>query len=209
MAFNSRRSGDPAVEYLLLFDIGSSSSWLVDASCNSTSCPNKSRYMRTPYNAFASHTSNITVPASIMKYVGGSITGTAVPDVATLCHLRFVAGFLSATASSWSTTIADGFLGLAFGSAAEPNVPAFLNSMAQQHLLDHARFGIYAGNVTPAVEREVFSPINDGIWTIGGDRADEYAERGGGAIKFVNISKPYHVCASEIHAVSVQVNAIP
>ncbi|KAJ6607895.1 aspartic peptidase domain-containing protein [Mycena sp. CBHHK59/15] len=201
--------GTPSVDHLLLFDTGSSSSWVVDVSCDAAECPNGSGYSRTPYDASTSKTSNITGPVSTIEYLGGGITGEAVQDVATLGHLCFKAGFLAVTQSSWSTIAGDGFIGLAFESIAETNAPIFMDSLAQQHLLDLPRFGIYAGNVTASVEWNVTDPINDGVLTIGGDRAAEYALGGESAVKFVELTEPYQVWKTGIQATSTEVGTNP
>ncbi|KAI9041816.1 pepsin-like aspartic protease [Aspergillus affinis] len=168
--------GTPAKTYLLHFDTGSATTWVVGKGC--LNCPNGSGYERVGYSTDDSSTGvNIGIYGYI-DYSGGATSGPGMADMFGLPAeatgedgLRWNQTFMAADQSSWRFIPADGFLGLAFSSIAEAGATTLVETMMQKGLLDEPRFAIYYGT-----EFETTGSDPAGVLTIGGSHEDRYVD---------------------------------
>lgn len=163
--------GTPARSTRLLFDTGSSSTWMYDWYCAET-CVNYVGYPRLGYNPANSSTSETTGGYAYIEYLGGTTAGPAIQDKFTLGCTAWDQGFIAAASSSWGWMPADGFLGLAFASVADGGTGTVVETLLAEGLLDKPRFGLYYGTQI----RDTNGAPGDGVLTLGGSREDEFVE---------------------------------
>ncbi|KAI0477485.1 pepsinogen c [Xylariaceae sp. FL0804] len=164
-------AGSPAQRHTLMFDTGSSTTWMVDAEC-AEECENHSGWSRNGYNETASSTSSKLGTASEITYLGGVTGGPGVIDQFSLNGTSWQQTFMAANASSWEWTPADGFLGLAFSTIAEAGTQTMVETMMQSGLLDQPRFGLYYGREF----NDTGGAPGAGVLTLGGSAEGTYAE---------------------------------
>ena len=168
--------------HFLLFDTGSSTTWIVDAECVATdTCRNVSGFPRAGYNATASSTSEPMNTTLSIDYLGGVTSGSgmldefAVPTAGNCSSTpAWTQSFLLANQSSWATLPADGFLGLAFSTIADANTTTLVETLMQDGLLDSTRFGLYLGTET----NDTGDAAGNGLLTLGGSHEDVYTVEG-------------------------------
>ncbi|CAN8105356.1 unnamed protein product [Discula destructiva] len=169
-------AGTPAVSHSLLFDTGSSTTWMFTSDCllSGTTCLNHSKYNRTGYDEASSSTSEATGITGSIDYLGGVTAGDAVRDIFSLPsapNTTWTQSFLAANESSWSNIPADGFLGLAFSTIAVANTTTVVETLLQDDLLDEPRFALYYG-----VELDDTNGDGTGTLTFGGSHEDVYVD---------------------------------
>ncbi|KAF7595539.1 hypothetical protein BBP40_005574 [Aspergillus hancockii] len=169
--------GTPPQTHFLLFDTGSSSTWVVDQTCAVT-CDNGSGYKREGYNVSASSSGKALGTYGKIDYFGGVTAGPGVADRFSLpvgakgnAALTWNQTFLAANESNWRFISADGFLGLAFSTIAVANTTTVVETLMQQGRLDEPRFGIYYGKET---QNTGANP--EGVLTIGASREERYID---------------------------------
>lgn len=179
--------GTPAVSHSLLFDSGSSTTWLVTSACAQTSsCNNYSGWNRTGYDGSASSTSAPMGTYASIDYLGGVTAGEGIKDlfsVPSAPNATWTQSFLAADESSWSNIPADGFLGLAFTTIADANTTTLVETLMQDGLLDEPRFGLYYGTQT----KDTGGVAGNGTLTLGGSHEDVYAD---GNVTWAELSAP-------------------
>jgi saccharopepsin len=179
--------GTPPVTHTLLFDSGSSTTWMVAAECDGTAlCPNSSGFNRTGYNQTASSTSNATGTYGSIDYLGGTTAGAGMEDVFTFPSAPDTVWrqtFLEAYQSSWSNIPADGFLGLAFSTISEANTTTLVETLLRAGKLDEPRFGLYYGTEL----ENTGESAGEGRLTLGGSHEDKYVE---GDLVWTNLQLP-------------------
>jgi saccharopepsin len=112
-------------------------------------------------------------------YLGGNVDGPIYADYFSIPSRRNHAPewnqtFLSATNSSWSFLPADGFLGLAFSTIANPGTKTVMETLMQlsHRLLAEPRFAIYYGRELT----DTGASPGDGALTLGGSHEDRFVE---------------------------------
>ncbi|KAG4282160.1 hypothetical protein FPRO04_13392, partial [Fusarium proliferatum] len=70
--------GKPEQDFLLLFDTGSASAWMIDSEC-ATECPHYNKN-RVGYNFTASSTGKYTGEDASIDYLGGKVAGPTVEE---------------------------------------------------------------------------------------------------------------------------------
>ncbi|KLU89429.1 hypothetical protein MAPG_08400 [Magnaporthiopsis poae ATCC 64411] len=169
--------GTPPVKHLLLFDTGSGTSWVADKKCADGGCANFSGFPRAGYNEEASSTAVNTGQYSEIVYDGGVTGGTIVSDMFGAGGQTWNQTFMAANRSSWTWIPADGFLGLAFSSIAQPGSETVVETMMQGGHLDEPRFGMYFGKELNATGDDgAGSGPGKGVLTIGASREDKYID---------------------------------
>ena len=159
-------------------------------------------YTRVPYDPAASNTSIATPYYGAISYIAGvSIGGSIYEDVMSFtsalgCPVLFNQTFIDAEESGWRFLPGDGYFGLGFSTAAEPNTESIFETMVQAGVVDEPKFGIYFGNGTDPADENMDIVPNDGVLTLGGSRADVYVEGGEAAVKRFDLVPPYEVRVS-------------
>ncbi|CAG9955335.1 unnamed protein product [Clonostachys rosea f. rosea IK726] len=164
--------GTPARPYRLLFDTGSTSTWIVDKECGEH-CNNVSGFERIGYDITASSTGNYTGQEASIDYLGGRVAGLTVSDKLTIGDVSSDQLFIAANESNWAALPAHGFLGLAFNSIADGGATPIFETLMAQKLVDEPRFGIYydqSGKDSPE------GGYGQGLLTLGGSRQDKYVD---------------------------------
>lgn len=170
--------GTPPVSHTLLFDTGSSTTWMVSADCDGTdSCINYSGYNRTGYDKSASSTAESLGTSASIDYMGGVTAGDGMQDVFSLpsaanTTTTWTQTFMDADESSWTITPADGFLGLAFSTISDANTTTMVETLLQGGYLDEPRFSLYYGTNT----NDTGSGPGNGVLTYGGSHEDVYVD---------------------------------
>ncbi|KAI1841366.1 hypothetical protein JX266_012447 [Neoarthrinium moseri] len=193
--------GTPAKPHRLMFDTGSTTSWIMSSDCTASSCKNTSGYARRFYDASASSTSVELDSASTIGYIDGDkLTGLAMQDVFTgeLGGIQWNQTFLSVNESSWQFITADGFLGLGFSSIAENHTASLVETLLWADQLDAPRFSLYYGSDL----RD--NGTQNGVLTIGGSHEDTYVD---GSVAYVPLRKedPYQLWRAALRSVNVLV----
>ncbi|KKA31090.1 hypothetical protein TD95_001785 [Thielaviopsis punctulata] len=165
--------GTPSVPHRLLFDTGSSTSWIISSKCTQSNCPNYTASKRpfATYNASASSTSHELGPYSSISYLGGGIAGVSYEDKWEIDNSSWSQTFLDTNQSSWGQAPVDGFLGLAFSTIAEPNVTTVTETLMRAGMLDEPRVGIYYANSL----NQTLDVGDAGLLTLGGSHEDKYS----------------------------------
>lgn len=178
--------GTPAVSHSLLFDTGSSTTWMFTSEClNTTLCQNYSGYNRTGYDAASSSSAVEMGTSTSIIYLGGGVSGDGIKDTFSLPsapNTTWTQSFLASNESSWSNIPSDGFLGLAFSTIADANTTTMVETLMQDGLLDEPRFGLYYGT-----ELDNTNGPGNGTLTFGGSHEDTYVE---GDMKWAPLSAP-------------------
>ncbi|POS70479.1 hypothetical protein DHEL01_v211125 [Diaporthe helianthi] len=168
--------GTPPVTHTLLFDTGSSTTWIIAAECDGTAlCPNNSGFNRTGYDETASSTSNATGSYGSIEYLGGVTAGAGREDVFTFPSapdLVWTQTFLQSYQSSWFNIPADGFLGLAFNTISDANTTTLVETLLWSGQLDEPRFGLYYGTRVHSTG----DSAGDGRLTLGDSHEERYVE---------------------------------
>lgn len=193
--------GTPAKLYRVMFDTGSSSTWIVNTDCTTTSCPSSSDYARTGYNASASSTSADLGAYDVVGYIDGDgVAGFATQDVFADENggVEWNQTFLSVNTSSWRWITADGFLGLGFSSIAENKTSSLVETLLWDGQLNATRFAIYYGT------NLADNGTQDGTLTIGGSHEDTYVD---GEVVYAPLRKetPYELWRTALRSVNVLV----
>ncbi|KAH6642683.1 aspartic peptidase domain-containing protein [Boeremia exigua] len=197
--------GSPPRTYFLLFDTGSSTTWITSTGCTETSCPNPRPYARTSYSTNASSTSQDLNSFSRIPYIDGdSVAGAAIIDTFAdhAGGFEWNQTFLSVNESSWRWITADGFVGLGFSSIAEDNTTSLVETLLWDGQLDEPRVGLFYGN-NLGEEGE-----QNGVLTIGGSEEEKYVE---GDVVYAPLLKegPYQVWRAPLRSVNVLVTRDP
>ncbi|KAI3396079.1 hypothetical protein diail_496 [Diaporthe ilicicola] len=179
--------GTPPVNHTLLFDTGSSTTWMIAATCDGTAlCPNNSGFNRTGYNETLSSTSNATGAYASIAYLGGVTAGAGMEDdfsFPSAPDTVWTQTFLEAYQSSWFNIPADGFLGLAFSTISDANTTALVETLMRAGKLDEPRFGLYYG-----VELEsTGDSAGEGRLTLGRSLEETYVD---GDLVWTDLSLP-------------------
>ncbi|KAF5581624.1 hypothetical protein FPCIR_10066 [Fusarium pseudocircinatum] len=163
--------GKPEQDFLLLFDTGSASTWMIDSEC-ATECPHYNKD-RVGYNFTASSTGKYTGEDASIDYLGGKVAGPTVEE-------RFEAGgviwqskFIAANESNWSSLAAAGFMGLAFGSIADGGATPVFETLMAEKKVDEPRFGIYYSKEDGD---DTKGKPGKGLLTLGGSKEKEYVK---------------------------------
>jgi|SRR5690242_8008733 len=197
--------GTPPKPYWLLFDTGSTTTWITSTACTEDSCPNSRPYPRTLYSANASSTSQDLHAFSRIPYVAGDgVAGAAIRDVFSTGDGSFEWNqtFLSANESSWRWITADGFLGLGFNSIAEANTSSLVETLLWDGQLDEPRFSLFYGTNLADEEEQ------NGVLTIGGGEEEKYVE---GEVVYAPLRKedPYQLWRAPLRSINILVAREP
>ncbi|KAJ4319290.1 hypothetical protein N0V94_003982 [Neodidymelliopsis sp. IMI 364377] len=193
--------GTPPKPYRLLFDTGSSTTWLTSTGCTSTSCPYLSSFKRTLYDFNSSSTAEDLNAISHIPYIDGDgVAGAATLDVMSdpAGTLEWNQTFLAANQSTWRWITADGFLGLGFSSIAETGTKALVETLLSDGKLDAPRFGLFYGTNLKD------DGAQNGVLTIGGSEEEKYVD---GSVAYAPLRKeePYQLWRTALRSVNVLV----
>lgn len=170
--------GTPAVTHSLLFDTGSSTTWMFTTECEASgTCINYSGFNRTVYNQSSSSTAEDMGTSASISYLGGVTAGKGVEDTFSLASapsLTWKQSFLAANESSWSNIPSNGFLGLAFSTISDANTTTMVETLMQDGLLDEPRFGLYYGSELDTTDGARNG--TPGTLTFGGSHEDVYVD---------------------------------
>ncbi|KAM0344790.1 hypothetical protein ACHAPU_007165 [Fusarium lateritium] len=186
--------GTPAQHFNLLFDTGSSSTWMVDQGCAET-CSHVDKGHRTGYNKTASSTSKYTGDDASIDYLGGRVAGPTVKDQFTADGVKFEAAFIAANESNWSSLAANGFVGLSFGSIADGGAAPIFETLMAENKVDEPRFAIYYSRA----EGDDSDGPGKGRLTLGGSKEKEYVDGDMSTIKITTGGQDYDVWRSILH----------
>lgn len=172
--------GTPPVSHSLLFDTGSSTTWMVTKDCDATgNCANYSGYNRTGYDAAASSTHEAMGTYGSIEYMDGGLTaGDGIKDAFSAPaqpNVTWTQSFMAADQSTWFNIPADGFLGLAFSTISDANTTTMAETLMRAGLLDAPRFGLYYGTETT----DTGSAPGAGSLTLGGSHEAVYTDDDG------------------------------
>jgi len=140
MYYGTIQMGTPAVDFLALFDTGSSNLWLPASNC--TNCASG----KTKYNPAASSTYKANGTSFKIEYGTGSMTGFVCRDVLTIGELQVEVDFAAATNEPGATFKAakfDGILGLGWPFIAVDGITPVMQRMAAERVIDSYMFGFY------------------------------------------------------------------
>jgi len=140
MYYGSVELGTPAVEYLVLFDTGSSNLWVPASNC--TNCASSKK----KYNPSASSTYKSNGTAFEIQYGTGSMKGFVVHDVITIGNLQCEVDFAAATnepGQTFKRAKFDGILGLGWPSIAVDGIIPVMQRLADERVIDSYMFGFY------------------------------------------------------------------
>ncbi|KAF7909939.1 uncharacterized protein EAF01_003657 [Botrytis porri] len=193
--------GTPAKPYRLMFDTGSTTSWVTGRNCTDTSCPELSAFVRTPYNDSDSSTSVDVHQYADIPYINGDfLAGYVFSDVFSdeKGTLSWNQTFIAAEQSSWRWITADGFLGLAFSSIAQNQTSSLVETLLWEDKLDETRFALFYGT------NPNNTGVQDGVLTIGGSHEDVYVD---GEVVYMplRVETPYEVWRAPLRSVNVLV----
>ncbi|CAD6444295.1 6e2cc3e0-2c58-4840-9184-f7364ce7e4de [Sclerotinia trifoliorum] len=192
--------GTPAKPYRLSFDTGSSTSWLTGRNCTDSTCPNRSGFVRTPYNDADSSSSFALDSSGNVGYIDGNgVNGLVFQDVFSDENgtIAWKQTFLAAVdVTDEAFLAADGLLGLAFSSIGVENTTTLVETLIWDDKLDDPRFAVFYGtnlNDTGA---------QDGVLTIGGSHEDTYVD---GEVTYVplRLEDPYEVWRAPLRSINV------
>lgn len=191
--------GTPPVSHSLLFDTGSSTTWMITSACDGTSsCENNSGFNRTGYDAAASSTHAPLGSSGSIEYIDGGLTsGEGALDAfssPSQPNLTWTQSFMAADQSSWFNIPADGFLGLAFTTIADANTTTVVETLLRAGLLDEPRFGLYYGTETRDTDTDTNTngtagSVVSGTLTLGGSHEDVYVAEGA-EVKWTELQVP-------------------
>lgn len=140
MYYGSIQMGTPAVEYLALFDTGSSNLWLPASNC--TNCASS----KTKYNPASSSTYKPNGTSFEIQYGTGSMKGFVVHDILTIGDLQVEVDFAAATnepGATFKVAKFDGILGLGWPSIAVDGITPVMQRMAAARVIDSYIFAFY------------------------------------------------------------------
>ncbi|KAL1641364.1 hypothetical protein SLS58_006063 [Diplodia intermedia] len=197
--------GTPPKPYRLLFDTGSATTWLTNSDCTATSCPNRSGFNRTLYDAASSSTSVDLDTAGTIPFIDGDgVTGAAFADAFTdergTLDGPWNQTFLSANASSWRFVTADGFLGLAFSSIAAAGTTTLVETLLRAGRLDAPRFALFYGT---DLRDAAAGAKQDGVLTLGGSREERYVDADGVVFAPLQREDPFQLWRAPLRTVNV------
>jgi len=140
MYYGTIQMGTPAVDFLALFDTGSSNLWLPASNC--TNCAST----KTKYNPAASSTYKANGTSFEIRYGTGSMTGFVCHDVLTIGDLQVEVDFAAATnepGATFKVAKFDGILGLGWPTIAVDGITPVMQRMAAERVIDSYMFGFY------------------------------------------------------------------
>jgi hypothetical protein len=170
--------GEPAQQFRVVFDTGSSDLWVIADNCiTETTCQNHRRF-----TSSASTTLTTSEDDFQIQYGSGSVAGVLGYDTVNISGLK-LSNQPFAAASTVSEQFAmvpfDGILGLGFSSISSSGQQTPVQNMIANNLLDEPLFAIYAtkkggeidfGGIDPVRiqgAEVVYAPvIEKGYWTI-------------------------------------------
>ncbi|KAF5615435.1 hypothetical protein F52700_13405 [Fusarium sp. NRRL 52700] len=188
--------GKPEQDFLLLFDTGSASAWMVDSEC-ATECPHYDKD-RVGYNFTASSTGKYTGGSADIGYLGGKVVGPTVEERFEAEGLTWQSKFIAANESTWSSLAAAGFMGLAFGSIADGGATPVFESLMAEKKMDEPRFGIYYSKEDGD---DTNGKPGKGLLTLGGSKEKEYIK--GDLVEIpinTDVNNNYDVWRSVLHS---------
>ncbi|CVK98742.1 related to aspartic proteinase, pepstatin-sensitive [Fusarium proliferatum] len=163
--------GKPEQDFLLLFDTGSASAWMIDSEC-ATECPHYNKN-RVGYNFTASSTGKYTGEDASIDYLGGKVAGPTVEERFEVDGVTWQSKFIAANESNWSSLAAAGFMGLAFGSIADGGATPVFETLMAEKKVDEPRFGIYYSKEDGD---DTKGKPGKGLLTLGGSKEEEYVK---------------------------------
>jgi len=140
MYYGTIQMGTPAVDFLALFDTGSSNLWLPASNC--TNCASS----KTKYNPAASSTYKPNGTSFEIQYGTGSMKGFVCHDILTIGELQVEVDFATATnepGATFKVAKFDGILGLGWPSIAVDGITPVMQRMAEERVIDSYMFGFY------------------------------------------------------------------
>ncbi|KAF5666088.1 hypothetical protein FHETE_6389 [Fusarium heterosporum] len=190
--------GTPAQHFNLLFDTGSTSTWIVDEECAET-CAHVDKGHRTGYNKTASSTGSYTGEDASIDYLGGRVAGPTVKEQFAADGVKFEASFIAANESNWSSLAAAGFMGLAFGSIADGGAQPLFETLMEEKKVDEPKFGIYYSR---ADGDDTNGAPGKGLLTLGGSKEKEYVDGELTTFKITTGGQDFDVWRSILHTVT-------
>ncbi|KAF5700752.1 hypothetical protein FGLOB1_10544 [Fusarium globosum] len=163
--------GKPEQDFLLRFDTGSASTWIIDTEC-ATECPHISKD-RVGYNFTASSTGKYTGKGASIDYLGGRVVGPTVEERFEADRLTWQSKFIAANESNWSALPAAGFMGLSFGSIADGGATPVFEALMAEKKMDEPRFGIYYSREDG---EDTKGKPGKGLLTLGGSKEKDYVK---------------------------------
>lgn len=140
MYYGTIQMGTPAVDFLALFDTGSSNLWLPASNC--TNCASS----KTKYNPASSSTYKPNGTSFEIRYGTGSMIGFVCHDVLTIGELQVDLDFAAATnepGETFKVAKFDGILGLGWPSIAVDGIVPVMQRFAEERVIDSYMFGFY------------------------------------------------------------------
>ncbi|KAF5968042.1 hypothetical protein FCOIX_11614 [Fusarium coicis] len=161
--------GKPEQDFLLRFDTGSASTWVIDSEC-ATECPHSSKG-RVGYNFTASSTGKYTGESASIDYLGGKVAGPTVEERFEVDGFTWQNKFIAANESNWSSLAAAGFMGMSFGSIADGGATPVFETLMAEKKMDKPRFGLYYSREDGD---DTHGKAGKGLLTLGGSKEKEY-----------------------------------
>lgn len=140
MYYGTIQMGTPAVNFLTLFDTGSSNLWLPAINC--TNCASS----KTKYDPASSSTYKPNGTSFEIRYGTGSMKGFVCHDKLTIGELQVDVDFAAATnepGATFKVAKFDGILGLGWPSIAVDGITPVMQRMAEERVIDSYMFGFY------------------------------------------------------------------
>jgi len=140
MYYGTIQMGTPAIDFLALFDTGSSNLWLPASNC--TNCASS----KTKYNPSTSSTYKPNGTSFEIQYGTGSMTGFVCHDILTIDDLEVEVDFAAATnepGETFKLAKFDGILGLGWPSIAVDGITPVMQKLAAARVIDAYVFGFY------------------------------------------------------------------
>jgi len=140
MYYGTIQMGTPAVDFLALFDTGSSNLWLPASNC--TNCASS----KTKYDPASSSTYKPNGTSFEIQYGTGSMKGFVCHDVLTIGELQVDVDFAAATnepGATFKVAKFDGILGLGWPSISVDGITPVMQRLAEERVIDSYMFGFY------------------------------------------------------------------
>jgi len=140
MYYGTIQMGTPAVDFLTLFDTGSSNLWLPASNC--TNCASS----KTKYDPASSSTYKPNGTSFEIQYGTGSMVGFVCHDKLTIDELQVEVDFAAATnepGATFKVAKFDGILGLGWPSIAVDGITPVMQRMAEERVIDSYMFAFY------------------------------------------------------------------
>ena len=139
--------GEPAQEFKVIFDTGSSNLWVQSNICRSQSCLQHAGYDHNSSKTFSKHYLNGKIPVFGIRYGTGKIKGEFVKDKVSIAGITIPDQIFGLTYEeegfAFMNVPFDGILGLSITTQNPHNTIPFFENIINKKILTHNIFSIF------------------------------------------------------------------